>query len=155
MHATHPPPPAPLQEVTRTHSHSLRTSRGVKISCFCARGILPAYTRLVMREPRGCAVVQCAFFQLLSILPARSGSLGVFSSLLLSRALRKAFRLSRGKSQQFATARAASLFFTLPGPTKKPHHIQPKYHVPLGVDDGAWLGQAYPRPPPRLDQWSP
>ena len=30
-----------------------------------------------------------------------------------------------------------------------------KYHVPLGADGGAWLGEAYPRPPPRLDQRSP
>ncbi len=29
--------------------------------------------------------------------------------------------------------------------------VQALYHIPLGVDGGAWLGQAYLRPPPWPD----
>ncbi len=32
---------------------------------------------------------------------------------------------------------------------------QLKTDVPLGAGGGAWLGEAYPRPPPRLDRRSP
>ena len=27
-------------------------------------------------------------------------------------------------------------------------NVQAEHHVTLGIDGGAWLGQAYPRPPP-------